>query len=127
LRRVWYRSLKDPMQTPETTPSDIGPTKDGSALKIVWGDGHESVYLPFDLRMSCPCAGCVDEVSGRRMLTEAMVSPGVYPTAIDYVGRYALKFTWSDGHDTGLYSFDLLRGLCLCDDCMGRSGPSPPG
>ena len=31
-----------------------------------------------DLRMSCPCAGCVDEVSGRRTLTEAMVPPGVY-------------------------------------------------
>lgn len=112
------------MQTPETTPRDIGPTEDGAALRILWGDGHVSVYLPFDLRMSCPCAGCVDEVSGRRTLTEAMIPPGVYPLAIDYVGRYALKFTWSDGHDTGLYSYDLLRGGCRCSECGGGSGRS---
>lgn len=106
------------MQTPATTPRDINPTEDGSALRIVWEDGHESVYLPFDLRMKCPCAGCVDESSGRRTLTEAMVASDVYPTAIEYVGRYALKFVWSDGHDTGFYSFDLLRGLCGCEECQ---------
>jgi DUF971 family protein len=48
------------------------------------------------------------------------VPPGVYPTAIEYVGRYALKFVWSDGHDTGLYSYDLLRGL-------RTKSPSPEG
>ena len=111
------------MATPATTPRDINPTEDGAALRIVWEDGHESIYLPFDLRMSCPCAGCVDEASGRRTLTEAMVPPGVYPTAIEYVGRYALKFVWSDGHDTGLYSYDLLRGLCRCDVCVSPSEP----
>ncbi len=58
------------------------------------------------------------------MLTEAMVPPDVYPTAIEYVGRYALKFVWSDGHDTGLYSFDLLRGLCRCEECLSSSGPT---
>ena len=114
------------MQTPATTPRDINPTEDGTALRIVWEDGHESIYLPFDLRMSCPCAGCVDETSGRRTLTEAMVPPGVYPTAIEYVGRYALKFVWSDGHDTGLYSFDLLRGLCCCAKCSASAENSMP-
>jgi len=112
------------MATPAHTPRDISPTEDGTALRILWEDEHESVYLPFDLRMSCPCAGCVDELSGRRTLTEAMVPPGVYPTAIEYVGRYALKFVWSDGHDTGLYSFDLLRGLCGCEECGDFAGPA---
>jgi DUF971 family protein len=111
------------MKTPATTPHDINPTEDGTALRIVWEDGHGSIYLPFDLRMSCPCAGCVDEVSGLRTLTEAMVLPGVYPKAIEYVGRYALKFVWSDGHDTGLYSYDLLRGLCTCEECVSASRP----
>jgi DUF971 family protein len=109
------------MQTPAATPRDINPTEDGTALRIVWEDGHESVYLPFDLRMSCPCAGCVDEGSGRRTLTEATVPPGVYPTAINYVGRYALQFVWSGGHDTGFYSFDLLRELCACDECSASA------
>jgi len=115
------------MQTPATTPRDIGPTEDGAALRILWEDEHESVYLPFDLRMSCPCAGCVDEMSGRRTLTEAMISPDVYPTAIEYVGRCALKFVWSDGHDTGLYAYDLLRGLCGCEACMSPPRTSPSG
>ncbi len=105
------------MATPETTPVEIAPTQDGSALGITWEDGHASVYKPHDLRLLCPCAGCVEEMSGRRMLTSAMIHPGVYPTAIHYVGRYALQFVWSDGHDTGIYTFDLLRGVCGCPAC----------
>ena len=116
------------MPSPENTPLEIGtvrkelgvrrdPTEDGAALRINWGDGHESIYRPHGLRMSCPCAGCVDEFTGRRMLTSAMVRPDVYPTAIHYVGRYALQFVWSDGHDTGIYTYELLRGSCGCEVC----------
>ncbi len=105
------------MQTPETTPDHIGPTEDGSALTIRWGDGHASTYQPRHLRLLCPCAGCVDELSGRRMLTSAMVQPDVYPTAIHYVGRYALQFVWSDGHDTGIYTYGFLRNSCGCPTC----------
>ena len=105
------------MPVPEVTPLDIGPTEDGSALRITWKDGHESTYVPFDLRLSCPCAGCVDELTGRRMLTGGMIQPDVYPTAIHYVGRYALQFVWSDGHDTGIYTFELLRSSCGCEAC----------
>jgi DUF971 family protein len=93
------------------TPEHIGPTEDGTALSIRWADGHESTYAPRFLRMHCPCAGCVDEMTGVRMLTEQMVPEGVYPLAIEYVGRYALQFYWSDGHSTGIYSFELLRRL----------------
>lgn len=114
------------MATPAITPRDIGPTEDGKALRILWEDGHESIFLPFDLRMACPCAGCVDELSGQRILTEAKVPPGVYPATIEYVGRYALQFAWSDGHDTGIYSYDLLRELCRCDECEISAGPPPP-
>jgi DUF971 family protein len=50
-------------------------------------------------------------MTGVRMLTPEMVPEGVYPLAIEYVGRYALQFRWSDGHSTGLYTFELLRRL----------------
>ena len=93
------------------TPEDIGPTEDGSALRIVWRDGAESVLAPRLLRIHCPCARCVDEMTGRRILRPEDVSEDVYPTAIHYVGRYALQFVWSDGHDTGIYPFDYLRDL----------------
>lgn len=105
------------MATPENTPDHIGPTEDGSALRIEWKDGHESVYQPRRLRLSCPCAGCVDEMTGQRTLTSATVPDDVYPQAIHYVGRYALQFIWSDGHQTGFYTYDLLRSLCDCEIC----------
>ena len=111
------------MANPRTTPAHIGPDEDGSALRIEWEDGHESVYRPRDLRMACPCARCVEEFTGRRILTEEMVEEGVYPTAIEYVGKYALQFFWSDGHSTGFYPYDFLRGLCDCLICSSESEP----
>ena len=105
------------------TTTHIGPTEDGSRLVIRWKDGHTSVYLPRYLRLVCPCAGCVDEMTGERMLVPSMIPEGVYPHAIHYVGRYALQFVWSDGHDTGLYAFETLRNLCACDECLaGEKG-----
>ena len=96
---------------PSSTPVDIGPTEDGSALRIEWRDGVVSTHLPRDLRLACPCAGCVDEMTGRPLLDPATVPEGVYPAEIRYVGRYALQFMWSDGHSAGLYTFPYLRRL----------------
>lgn len=98
-------------QSPATTPREIGPTPDGSALRILWEDGAESILWPHLLRARCPCAACVDEMTGQRRLRVADLAPDVHPTAIHYVGRYALQFVWSDGHDTGFYPFDYLRRL----------------
>jgi DUF971 family protein len=46
--------------------------------------------------------------------------------AIQVVGRYALQLFWRDGHDTGIYSFELLRSLCECSECSPRAGPGAP-
>lgn len=94
-----------------THPAHVGPTADGSALGIHWGDGEEAVYWPLDLRLACPCAGCVDEMTGRPLLDPASVPDSVFPVRIQHVGRYALQFFWSDGHDTGLYTYAYLREL----------------
>jgi DUF971 family protein len=110
------------MKKAEITPQHIGPTADGRALQIVWADGHESVYEPRYLRLLCPCAGCVDEFTGRPLLRPETVPQDVYPTAINYVGRYALQFVWSDGHDTGIYSFETLRDVCPCAECKIKQG-----
>jgi len=90
---------------------EIGPTEDASRLRIRWADGHVSEYLPRYLRLSCPCAGCVEEMTGRPLLDPASVPAEVYPLEIRYMGRYALVFHWSDGHTTGIYPFDMLRKL----------------
>jgi len=92
-------------------PEDVGPTEDGTRLRIRWKDGAVTEHAPRDLRIHCPCAGCVDEMTGRRMLVPEMIDPNVYPLEIQYVGRYALQFVWSDGHSTGIYPFEYLRRL----------------
>jgi ATP-binding protein involved in chromosome partitioning len=104
------------------TPLSVGPTEDELRLRIVWKDGHVSEFEPRFLRLACPCATCVEEMSGRPRLDPSRVAEDVYPTAINYVGRYALQFDWSDGHHTGIYPFDQLRRICPCGECTA-SGP----
>jgi DUF971 family protein len=101
---------------PREMPADIGPTPDGARLQIRWQDGAVSTFAPRFLRVRCPCAGCVDEMTGKRTLRTENVAPDVVPLAIQYVGRYALKFEWSDGHGTGIYPFRYLRDLVPVDD-----------
>lgn len=100
-----------------TTPDEIMPTEDAQRLRIRWKDGHVSEYEPRLLRLSCSCAACVDEMTGRPRLDPASVPENVHPRAIHYVGRYALRFDWSDSHSTGIYPFDYLRRICPCAEC----------
>jgi DUF971 family protein len=99
------------VRKPEHRPLEVAPTEDGTRLSIRWADGHTSEYLPRFLRLKCPCAGCVEEMTGRPILRPDSVSEDVYPLEIRYMGRYALVFHWSDGHSTGIYPFDMLRKL----------------
>ena len=96
---------------PRVEPLDIAPTEDAARLRIRWKDGAASEFVPREVRLLCPCAGCVDEMTGVRTLRPDMVDDAVYPTAIHYVGRYALQFVWSDGHSTGIYTFEYLRDI----------------
>jgi ATP-binding protein involved in chromosome partitioning len=80
-------------------------------LAILWSDGRESRYDVRDLRLHCPCASCRDEVTGERLLDPARVPADVHPLHLASVGNYALKIRWSDGHDTGIYTYERLRGL----------------
>jgi DUF971 family protein len=80
-------------------------------LTISWSDGSESKLGAAGLRRSCPCAACVNEWTGEKMLTDASVPDDISFTGISIVGRYALNFRFSDGHETGIYSFKFLSGL----------------
>jgi ATP-binding protein involved in chromosome partitioning len=86
-------------------------TKDPSVTIITWEDGKVARYPNRYLRSMCPCAQCVNEVTGERMIKVESIDPAVRILAVAPVGRYALHFQWSDGHGTGLYSFDTLRKL----------------
>lgn len=96
-------------------PKEI-KSSDGT-LSILWSDNHASRYNGRDVRLGCRCAACVDEWTHQSLLVADHVPQDVKPKAIEIVGNYALHFTWSDGHSTGIYTYDYLRGLCACDLC----------
>ena len=80
-------------------------------LRIQWKDGLVTEHGARDLRLACPCAGCVDETTGRALLDPATVPQDVLLLVVELVGRYALTFVWSDGHKTGIFSWPYLRQL----------------
>lgn len=106
---------------PGSNPNEIEKLGE-RAIRIVWDDGHVSEYPNTELRFRCSCASCVDEWSGERHLQRTQVAADVHPIDLQLVGNYAMHLTWSDGHATGIYSFDYLRALCPCADCARRRG-----
>ncbi|MBA3356305.1 MAG: DUF971 domain-containing protein [Pyrinomonadaceae bacterium] len=82
-----------------------------AGLRIHWADNHVSRYSAAGLRRACPCAQCVNEWTGQRVLKPETISQELTITDLSIVGRYALNFRWSDGHETGIYSFRYLREL----------------
>jgi ATP-binding protein involved in chromosome partitioning len=99
-------------------PVKISRLADGHVIEIQWDDaGHTGRFDARDLRLACACAECVEEMSGRPMLDPSRVPPGVFAGAIKLVGAYAVHFTWSDGHSTGIYPWERLLASCPCDTC----------
>lgn len=80
-------------------------------VRIRWNDGKDDIYNARMLRLACSCAACQDEMSGKRLIKESEVTLDVKPLNIEQVGRYAIQIHWSDGHATGIYTFDYLREL----------------
>jgi len=93
-------------------------------IQIRWNSGEEAVYPARFLRGQCPCATCVDEVTGNRIVNESALPILVYPTKIEPVGRYAIQIFWSDGHSTGIYTWERLYGLL--PELRAFQKPSPP-
>jgi DUF971 family protein len=69
----------------------------------------------------------VNEWSGRQILDPAGVPERVSAEEIGLMGRYGIRIRWSDGHDTGIYTFDRLRALCACEGCVSEGGGGPQG
>ncbi len=99
-------------------PLDIRLSGDGRSLEIDWSDGHTTSTTLYNLRWSCPCAECSGEMGYQGRLAGATELPdneyvmvGVAP-----IGLYALAPVWQSGHDSGLYTYALLRSLCECKE-----------
>jgi len=115
---------------PRKKPTDVKVhVKTGAGVDITWFDGHASHYEFAYLRDECPCATCNDE-RGKKDAFAAVAAPGSssFPAlpmfkpkpraqSAAQVGSYAISISFTDGHSTGIYSYDHLRSICPCADC----------
>lgn len=98
-------------------PTELQLVSDAELL-VVWSDGQRRQYSLLELREECPCASCRERRAGA-----APPSPTLLPVlspedalplkivAMKPVGNYAYSIAFSDGHDTGIFTFDFLRSL----------------
>lgn len=96
-----------------TEPLDIRYDNARSRLEIDWADGVTTAYRYEFLRWKCPCAECAGEMGmpGRLQFVEALTPDQYRLASIEGVGLYAIRPTWGDGHDTGLFTLRVLRAL----------------
>ena len=111
-----------------TEPRNIAISK-SKGIKIDWADGHHSDYELGYLRDECPCATCTGAHGTTPQKTSyaapqtagpfQMYTPKVRMVKVEEIGSYAIQIQWSDGHGSGIYSFDHLRKICRCGECRG--------
>lgn len=122
-----------PMPADAVTPKKVRVMKtEGTGVEIDWRDGHRSAWNFAWLRNACPCATCHEdrEKTGRlpgvpkpkEPTLLVMYEAPVRPVEVTPVGKYALKFKWSDGHESGIYSWEYLRRVCTCEECVTKQG-----
>jgi DUF971 family protein len=122
--------MQSPLESP-TAATDPKSVKvnitTGIGVDIEWKDGHLSHYNFVFLRDACPCALCEEERSktGRKpgdppkpaLDALPMFKPAAKPLSAEGVGKYAIRFSWNDDHDLGIYSWRFLREICPCAKC----------
>ena len=87
---------------------DVGPDH---ALVVTWPGGPPLNIPARALRDGCPCASCIEEFTGKKLLDPSSIPADIRPVAINGVGNYAIQIEWSDGHSTGLYTWATLRSI----------------
>jgi DUF971 family protein len=95
------------MSTPTPALTKISPSENHH-LSLIFDNGEEFNVAYLDLRFECPCANCVDEITGHRTLKRGSIKPDIKPMKVEPIGNYAIAIKWSDGHSTGMYHFDRL-------------------
>ena len=115
----------DPRKKPTSIKIHIS---NGAGVDVTWADGHASHYDFAYLREECPCATCNDAREKKASLGEAaptfiaspalpMFKPKPRAQSATQIGSYAIQFSFTDGHSTGIYSYDHLRNICPCAEC----------
>ncbi len=92
-------------------PSNIRALQAQQILEVTWPDGQTDRFPYRFLRGHCPCASCRDEWTGERIIREEAIAPDLKLEGMEPIGTYALQLAWSDGHSSGLYTWELLRQI----------------
>lgn len=87
-------------------------------LWIRWDDGQEQRIPFFQLRKACPCATCREKAAAEParpptllpVISAAEAQP-IQLVSMQPVGNYGYNIAFSDGHDSGIFTFEYLRGL----------------
>jgi DUF971 family protein len=89
-------------------------------IAIQWSDGVRRSYTFRELRDACPCASCREKRSQPQpanllpVLSVAEAAP-LKITTMEPVGNYAYSIEFSDGHNTGIYTLELLSQLGIVE------------
>ena len=90
-------------------PAEIRVRRKSRVLEVAWADGTR-YQLPFEyLRVYSPSAEVRGHGGGEGKLE--LAKEAVLVTQVEPVGLYAVRLVFDDGHDSGLYSWALLREL----------------
>lgn len=93
----------------QRTPEKIDVNAD--RLLIKWSGGAEKTYPARLLRQMCPCAHCISEFTREVLLDRSHISEDTKIHHAEPTGHYALNFTFSDGHSTGIYTYAFLADM----------------
>lgn len=91
-------------------PTDISADREKATLTISWPD-RKDVHSFAQLREHCQCAHCVNEWTGEKILDPSSIPRDITIEKMEAVGGYAVRIHWSDGHSSGLYTWERLRQL----------------
>lgn len=95
--------------------------RDELNIWIAWSDGARLLYSPAQLRQACPCALCrekhgssIQESKNVQISLPILTTQETHPLVIAAmlpVGNYAYNIHFSDGHNAGIFPFELLRSI----------------
>jgi DUF971 family protein len=92
-------------------PSNIRALQGDQILEVTWPDGEVHRFPYRFLRVQCPCASCRDEWTGERIVRDETIRPDLKLEGMEPIGTYAVQPAWSDGHGSGLFTWEYLREL----------------
>jgi DUF971 family protein len=111
---IMDESYNEPVNPKTPRPTEIHLHQQSRMLDIAFDDGRQFSLSCEYLRVFSPSAEVRGHGPGQEVLQAGKGAVGI--NAVEPVGVYAVKFVFTDGHDTGIYSWDYLYDLGVKHD-----------